>query len=109
MAKWPLLFLAALPWVESPSIAAGPIAAEPAPPAQRQAPPDKIAPPMQIPAKPLKPQTTGEQPKELKPGDAKDTRLNKDSKPSSPAEVKNCGTEERKGPDGRCPKDENGR
>ncbi len=110
MAKWPLLFLAALPWVESPSIAAGPVAPEPPPPAQRQAPPEKIAPPMQIPSKPAKPQTTGEEAKELKPGDAKDTQLNKGGNaPSSPAEAKKCGTEERKGPGGRCSPDENGR
>jgi hypothetical protein len=100
MAKWPLLFIAALPWVESPSIAAGPIAPEPAPPAQRQAPPDKIAPPVQLPPNTLKPETTGEAAKELKAGDAKNTRVNKDGMPSSPAEAKKCG--ERKGPDGRC-------
>ncbi len=109
MAKWPLLFLAALPWVESPSIAAGPVAPEPAPPAQRRAPPDKIAPPMQIPSKPLKPETTGEQAKELKPGGAKDTQLNRRGNASSPAEVKRCGTEERKGSKGRCFGDESGR
>ena len=102
MAKWPLLFIAALPWVESPSIAAGPVAPEPAPPSQQQAPPDKIAPPMQIPAKPLKPETTGEESKELKPGDPQNKEINK-TVPSSPAEVKKCGPQERKGPDGRCP------
>ncbi len=102
MAKWPVLFLAALPWVESPSIAAGPLAPEPAPPAQRQAPPDKIAPPVQLPPNTLKSETTGEAAKDLKPGDPKNTRLNKENLPSSPAEAKKCGNEERKGPDGRC-------
>lgn len=103
MAKWPILFLAALPWVESPSLAAGPVAPEPAPPAQRQAPPDKIAPPVQLPPNTLKPQTTGESPKDLKPGDPQNTRIDKNnSVPSSPAEAKKCGSEERKGPDGRC-------
>jgi hypothetical protein len=102
MAKWPLLFIAALPWVESPSIAAGPIAPEPAPPAQRQAPPDKIAPPVQLPPNTLKQETTGEAAKELKPRDSMNTRLNKNGMPSSPPEAKKCGNEERKGPDGRC-------
>lgn len=103
MAKWPLLFLAALPWVESPALAAGPVAPEPAPPAQRQAPPDKIAPPVQLPPNTLKPETTGEGAKELKPGDPQNTRVNKDnSMPSSPAEAKKCGPGETKGPDGRC-------
>jgi MFS family permease len=37
-----------LPVVESPTLAAGPVVPEPAPSAQRQAPSDKIAPPMQI-------------------------------------------------------------
>ncbi len=102
MAKWPLLFIAALPWVESPSIAAGPIAPEPAPSAQRSAPPDKIAPPVQLPPNTLKSETTGEGSKDLKPGDAQNTRVNKGNVPSSPAEAKKCGNEERKGPDGRC-------
>jgi hypothetical protein len=102
MAKWPLLFIAALPWVESPSIAAGPIAPEPAPSAQRQAPPDKIGPPVQLPPNSLKPETTGEAPKELKPDDRQNTRVDKGSLPSSPAEAKKCDPQERKGPDGRC-------
>jgi hypothetical protein len=103
MAKWPMLFIAALPWVESPSLAAGPIAPEPAPSAQRQAPPDKIAPPVQLPQNTLKSETTGEAPKDLTPGDPQNTRVNKDdSAPSSPAEAKKCGPQERKGPDGRC-------
>ena len=102
IGKLPLFFLAALPFVDSPSIAAGPVAPEPAPPAQRQAPPDKIAPPVQLPPNTVKPETTGEAAKELKPGDAKNTRVNKDAMPSSPAEAKKCGNEERKGPDGRC-------
>ena len=103
MAKWPLLFIAALPYVESPALAAGPIAAEPAPPAQRQAPPDKIAPPVPAPPNTLKPDTTGEQAKDLKPGDPDNTRINKNSDvPSSPAEANKCGNQELKGPDGRC-------
>lgn len=102
MSRLPLFFLAALPFVESPAIAAGPVAPEPAPPAQRQAPPDKIAPPVQLPPNTLRPETTGEASKDLKPADPQNTRVNKDNTmPSSPAEAKKCGSE-RKGPDGRC-------
>lgn len=103
MAKLPIFFLAALPWVESPSLAAGPVAPEPAPPAQRAAPPDKIAPAVKLPPNTLKSETTGEAPKDLTPGDPQNTRVNKSTDvPSSPAEAKKCGSEERKGPDGRC-------
>ena len=103
MSRLPLFFLAALPFVESPALAAGPVAPEPAPQAQRSAPPDKIAPPMQV-KSPIKPETTGEAPKELKPGEGQNTRLNQ-SMPSSPAAANKCGSEqnkERPGPEGRC-------
>jgi hypothetical protein len=103
MSRLPLFFLAALPFVESPALAAGPVAPEPAPQAQRSAPPDKIAPPMQV-KSPIKPETTGEAPKELKPGEGQNTRLNQ-SMPSSPAAANKCGPgqdKERPGPEGRC-------
>jgi len=105
MSRLPLFFLVALPFVESPALAAGPIAPEPAPPAQRQAPPDKIAPPMQIRSQAVKPETTGESGTELKPGDPQNTRINKDI-PSSPIDASKCGPgkdQERPGSEGRCP------
>ena len=104
IAKLPFFFLAALPFVESPSLAAGPVAPEPAPPAQRQAPPDKIAPPMQIKSPAAKPETTGQEPKELKPGDGQNTRIDQPM-PSSPAAANKCPggqNPERSGPEGRC-------
>jgi hypothetical protein len=104
MSRLPLFFLAALPFVESPAIAAGPVAPEPAPPAQRQAPPDKIAPPMQIKSPAAKPGTTGEEAKDLKPGDPKNTRIDQ-SMPSSPPAANNCKDgqdKEQPGPEGRC-------
>jgi hypothetical protein len=103
MSRLPLFFLAALPFVESPALAAGPVAPEPAPSAQRQAPPDRIAPPMQV-KSPIKSQTTGEETKELKPGDGQNTRIDKDM-PSSPAAAKKCDpgqNKEQPGPEGRC-------
>ena len=101
--RLPLFFLAALPFVESPALAAGPVAPEPAPPAQRQAPPDKIAPPMQI-KSPTKPETTGESPKELKPGEGQNTNV-QGSMPSSPADASKCPPgkdQERKPPSAGC-------
>jgi hypothetical protein len=100
-----MFFLAALPFVESPAIAAGPVAPEPAPPAQRQAPPDKIAPPMQIRTPAVKPETTGEAAKELKPGDPQNTQIDKNI-PSSPNDTGKCvpGNKQERGPGGtRCP------
>jgi hypothetical protein len=103
MSRLPLLFLAALPFVESPALAAGPVAPEPAPPAQRLAPPDKIAPPMQI-KTPMKPETTGESPKELKPGEGQNTNVT-GPVPSSPAAASKCAPgkdQERKPPSAGC-------
>ena len=104
MSRLPIFFLAALPFVESPALAAGPVAPEPAPQAQRSAPPDKIAPPMQLKSQPLKPETTGEAPKELKPGEGQNTRVNRDI-PSSPADTNKCNPnkQERDGGASRCP------
>ena len=105
MSRLPLFILAALPFVESPALAAGPVAPEPAPPAQRQAPPDKIAPPMHLKAQPLKPETSGEASKELKPGDASPPNDPK-AVPSSPADASKCSgdkSQERSGPEQRCP------
>ncbi len=104
MSRLPIFFLAALPFVEAPALAAGPVAPEPAPPAQRQAPPDKIAPPMHV-KSPIKPETTGQEPKKLKPGKDQNTRIDQ-SMPSSPAAANKCGDGqkgERSGPEGRCP------
>ncbi len=102
--RLPLFFLAALPFVEAPALAAGPVAPEPAPPAQRQAPPDKIAPPMQV-KSPIKPETSGQQPKELKPGEGQNTHIDQ-SLPSSPADASKCEpgkNQERPGGNERCP------
>ena len=104
MSRLPLFFLAALPFVESPALAAGPVAPEPAPQAQRSAPPEKIAPPMQVKTPVVKPETTGEAPKELKPGDPQNTRIDQNL-PSSPADASKCEpgkNQERPGPEGRC-------
>jgi len=57
---------------------AQPVAPQPAPAAQRQAPPDKYGPPIhaRTPTAEIKqPETTGSQPKELAPGDGANTRL----------------------------------
>lgn len=97
MSRLPLFFLAALPFVESPALAAGPVAPEPAPPAQRNAPPDKIAPPMHVKGQPLKPETTGRQPDALKPGDPRTNDVNGPI-PSSPADAAKCTPGKKPGP-----------
>jgi hypothetical protein len=94
------VIVAALAFTMAPAFAA-PVAPEPAPPAQRMAPPDKIAPPMKVPAKPLKPETTGQAPQELAPGKDQNVQI-----PSSPSEVTKCGgasQQERTLRSTRCP------
>jgi hypothetical protein len=60
---------------------------------------------MQEPSKVIKPETTGEAAKELKPGEGQNVRNNQ-AMPSSPPAANKCSDgkpQERSGPEQRCP------
>lgn len=85
---------------------AAPVAPEPAPAAQQAAPPDKIAPPMKLPPRALKPETSGEANKELSPGHGQAAQPNTGatSVPSSPNDAAKCANRTKQEQSGESPR-----